>query len=151
MTGINILSKTSGGVVILKAGEAHRSGKCGKCHVPFTSIENPDYVEPRTILKSDYDIDLEKYRLVDTRTSIQRIQYLRQPCAICGGSVGELIEVQKKRSRWFNYFFGEWDRKRALYCMKHRDDVLPTGFREGNLTLINYLFSFKLKSKWDEL
>ncbi len=125
MTGINILSKTNGGVVILEARESHRSGKCQKCHVMFSDFETGEEDEFGKITVKQ--------------------------CAICGGNVGELIEVQKKRSRWFNYFFGEWDRKRALYCMKHRDDVLPTGFREGDLTLTNYLFPFKVKRKWDEL
>ena len=95
MTRINILSETKGGPKIIEAKEAHRSGKCEKCHVPFKDFDT-----------GNLDEDGEPITI--------------RQCPICGGNVGELIEIQKKRGRWFNYFFGEWDRKRALYCMNHR-------------------------------
>ena len=64
---------------------------------------------------------------------------------------GNLIVMEGTRGRWWLYFFGEWDRKRTLYCMKHRRDILPKGFREGVLNLSTLLFTLKIRGEWNGL
>ena len=64
---------------------------------------------------------------------------------------GELISAQKKRGRWFLYFFGNWEDRRVAYCEKHRHNHLSEDFREGKLSLAVLLYSLKLKlrGEWD--
>ena len=57
---------------------------------------------------------------------------------------GELISVQRKRGRWFLYFFGDWDRKRAGYCEAHRHDDIPIDFRTGEFSLKSIIFTLEL-------
>ncbi len=64
-----------------------------------------------------------------------------------------LISGQLKRGRWFNYFFGTWDTKRAVYCGKHPHNTIPLAFRSGSLNLRSAIFTLRLikSGEWNEL
>ena len=66
---------------------------------------------------------------------------------------GKLICQQLKRGRWFNYFLGNWDTKRAVWCEAHRYDEAPEDFRTGKLSLASIRFTIKLmrEKEWNEL
>ena len=58
---------------------------------------------------------------------------------------GELISAQRKRGRWFQYFFGNWDTLRVAYCELHRHDSLPDEFRAGSFSIKMIIYFLKLK------
>jgi hypothetical protein len=67
--------------------------------------------------------------------------------AVHKNAKGELICGQLKRGRWFNYFLGRWDDKRAVYCEQHRNDPVPYCFRAGQFSIKSILFTFKLMAQ----
>lgn len=73
--------------------------------------------------------------------------------AVHRSGAGKLISAQRKRGRWFLYFFGNWDDNRVKYCEKHRNNHLPANFREGDFSLSTLLFTLKLKirGEWSGL
>ena len=118
-------SKTGGGAEV-SWRSVHRSGLCEKCHTRLEDVETGKVNvkgKPITALK----------------------------CPQCGHNLGELIVAQRKRGRWFMYFFGNWDKHRAAYCEKHRHDKLPVAFRDGKFSVSTILFTIKLKRRgeWD--
>ena len=64
-------------------------------------------------------------------------------CPQCGGVLGELIAVLKKRGRWFMYFFGNWERERIEYCQRHRRDPVPQSLREGKVSISTMLYTWR--------
>lgn len=106
----------------------HRSGLCEKC---------------RTRLE---DFDTGKINTAGRPVTIVK-------CPQCGGGLGELIAAQRKRGRWFLYFFGNWDKQRVDYCERHRYEELPVGFRLGGFSAATMLFTInlKLKGEWNGL
>lgn len=121
------VSKTGGGTEV--SWEAvHRSGLCEKC---LTRLE---------------DFDTGRLNTAGRPVTVVK-------CPQCGGNLGKLIAAQRKRGRWFMYFFGNWDKQRVDYCERHRCEELPVDFREGKVSVATMLFTtnLKLKGEWDEL
>jgi len=130
MTGIFRRSEVSGGTKVWVGNIRQGNGICVKCGGMFVKILNE---EP--------EIEGEKYYKYVVR------------CQNCGGKVDGLIANQPPHGRWWQYFFGEWDRKRAVYCMRFRKLKLPCGFREGKITLTTLAFTMGLirDGVWDGL
>ena len=123
-------SNVSRGIKVSVGDVRHGNGICVRCEGQLVKTLND---EP--------EIDGEKYHTYVVK------------CPNCGGKVDRLIVLQPHRGRWWQYFFGEWDRKRAVYCMKFRNLELPEGFREGKLTLTTLAFTMGLikDDVWDGL
>jgi len=61
------------------------------------------------------------------------------------GATGKLIVGSHTHSRWWIYFFGNWDVWRTNYCEQHRDVLLPDSFRKGNTTVVSLITTICLK------
>ncbi len=64
--------------------------------------------------------------------------------AHCDGKTGKLIWSGHTRSKWWLYFFGNWDVWRTNFCEKHRTMPLPQSFRTGDITPASIVTSLLL-------
>lgn len=127
--GIFVNSKTKGGVRTYVGTIVHGDGLCVECGTRLEKILNPD-------------------------PAIEGVKHLRiiRQCPKCGGRTEGVFAKQPHHGRWWQYFFGEWDRKRAEYSTRHREEI-PKDFREGklNLTTLNFTLELMKDGVWDEL